>query len=151
MESVYRNGRSSYRRLVAALVIAAVLFPASPAPASFTADLGWFYKTCHGSFADGMAASFTLMIALPFASACSVPLMPADIAYEIAHPETKFGYYTEKVCMYPMVGVAAASYAVFGAPFFALQWLLWDAYLEPCPKGWREGTKQPETKPAEQE
>jgi len=91
------------------------------------------------------------MVALPFGSACSVPLLPADIAYEIAHPETKFGYYTEKVCMYPLVGVAAASYAVFGAPFFALQWLLWDAYLEPCPEGWRKGAKQPETKPAEQE
>ncbi len=150
MESVDRNERSSYRRLVAALVIASILTAASPAPADYD-SLQWFYKTCHGSFADGMAASFSLMVALPFGSACSVPLLPLDIAYEIAHPETKFGYYTEKVCMYPLVGVAAASYAVFGAPFFALQWLLWDAYLEPCPEGWRKGAKQPETKPAEQE
>lgn len=135
--------------LWAALVLFSLM--GRPAAAHFP-PLEWFYTTCHGSFADSMGSSMAIFfIAVPIAGACGAVLLLPDIGYKIAHPETKMGHYSNAVCIYPAGASLAAAYAVFGAPFFAAQWLFWDAFFGPCPPDWRSPPKPPQPQPAENE
>lgn len=142
-----KNSRgSSVRWVVALVVLYSCVLPRS-ALASF-GPWNWVYKTCHASFADTVASAAGMMLGLPVAGVCGVALLPADIVHEIRQPQAKFFHYSNELCVYPSGVVGGGAYLAVGAPFYAIQWLVWDLPHGSCPPHPNQPPAPPKVEPA---